>query len=129
MFGVLTLLSGIVSAILEAGSSASKWEIVLSDQLARWAMNGINFFMIFWATNYTKFGGKNGVLGLVYLAGVYCVMGFSEWAWNQWDQDFQNWWLELIGASNSEWDTPLASLFVVIAWVVAIFVQKIIRKN
>lgn len=83
-------------------------------------MNGINFFIIFWSTNYKKFGGKNGVLGIVYLAGVLCVMGFFEWAWSKWDQDIENWWLNLIGEKKLQWDVTILSLITILGWVVAL---------
>jgi hypothetical protein len=76
--------------------------------------------MVFWAINYKNFGGKNGVLGMVYLCGVYFVMGFAEWAWAKWDQDFENWWLGLVGKTNTQWDSLLLSLFTFAGWGIAL---------
>lgn len=126
---MITIISGFFNGIFESGDEPSKWEIVISDQLARWSMNGINIFMIFWSTNYTKWGGKNGVLGMIYLSGIYFIMGFAEWAWNKWDQDFENWWLEKIGGKSSQWDATILSLLCLVGWLFSILVQKIIRNN
>lgn len=125
----LTLLSGVAGAIFEGGKKASTWEIVLEDQFARFAMKGISIFMVFWGLNYSKFGGKNGVLGLVYLSGVFCVMGFAEWAWNKWGENFENWWLKKIGGKNTQWDTTVCTLICFVGWLTALVAQRIIRKN
>jgi phosphotransferase system glucose/maltose/N-acetylglucosamine-specific IIC component len=117
---IVTILGGIADVIFENGNSASLWEIATMDQFGRFAMNGLTMFMVFLAANYTKFGGKNGVLGMIYLSGVYCVMGFGEWAWNKWDEDFVNWWIETIGGKDSPWDLVIAGLFCLVGWLISI---------
>lgn len=129
IFSLLTILAGVIGAIFEGGNSASSWEIVVEDQLARFAMNGLKIFIVFWATNYSKFGGKNGVLGVIYLSCVYGLMGLCDWAWNKWDTKFENWWLEKIGGKDSKWDTTVCALITLIGWFAAFGVQRLIRKN
>lgn len=85
MFSGLAILSGFFNTIFSWGSSPSEWEIVTWDLLARFSLKGLTFFMIFWSTNHSKFGGKNGVLGVFHLCVLYFFLGFSDWAWHKWD--------------------------------------------
>jgi len=71
--------------MFESGNNFTGVVIFIEDQLARWVSNGLEMFMVFWAANYWKYGGENGVLGVFYLSGAYYVLGFCNWAWNRWD--------------------------------------------
>lgn len=79
--------------------------------------------------NYVRFGGKNGVLGMIYLSGVYCVVGFCEWAWNKWDQDIENFILDLLGEKIGSWDGFIVALVTLAGWGIALTLQKVVNKN
>jgi hypothetical protein len=129
IYVLMTIAAGIFNMILESGTTVSTWEIVLTDQFARWAFSGINFFIVFWATNFKNFGAKNGTLGLVYLTAVDAFLGFAEWAWSRWDDKFTNWWLRIIGGKTSEWDATILACVAIIGWLFSIWAQKMVRAN
>ena len=129
VFVGLAILSGFFNTIFSWGSEPIKWEIVAWDLLARLAQKGVTFFMIFWSTNYSKFGGKNGVLGVFYLCVLYFFLGFADYAWHKWDQDIVQWWIDFIGIKRITYDCFFINIFTILSWVLSIYAQRIIRNS
>ena len=100
VYALMSLASGSVYLIPAKGELPTKWQLFISEQLAGWVSNGISIFIIFWALNFKEFGGTNGVLGVVYLAGMYNIFGVANWVWNKWEPLFIKWWLELLGGND-----------------------------